>query len=642
MEQITKFVENINLNSGFKVGVFYHEDMLLHKSPGRHPENPDRLSSILNHLKNCKLFDDCKMCTEFGTIDRNLLIDFHGEEYVNLIENIWDEASKKEVRFYKDTYYNKHTPRIASLAANAIRLAVDDIMSGKIQRAFGIVRPPGHHAAAKHGIGGFCIYNNVAIAAKYAIKKYNLKRVVIFDWDVHHGDGTSKFLYNDASILYISIHRFDNGNFYPGEFGDIKNLGEGEGKGFNLNYPWNLPHPYYTIGDDEYIYALERVFIPIIKKFDPELVFISAGFDAACGDPLGGLDVSPDGYAYMTQRLLDIAPTKTIIGLEGGYNLDSISKAAEACLRILLSQEMPLQSSENGLSFKEMKEKCCPNEVGIQTAVLAVENFQEHWPALNIDEEALQFEKEVKANTLKRDKNVIKIENYIIKQDKFLRKVSKDVLEIYEELKMNQLESNKNIVDFFPKYLGSAKIDGHSYVILENLLFTNPKSSIIQIKLCQSSSEGGVKKENNNNEEYKAHNNQKDFLSSLILKDEKGNIALQKEFFHSQQDDPSDEIISNILLQFFTVKENKIDPKVLDTSVNFLNELYDFINHKNSMLWERPSLLFILDKSKQEFKASWISFKASEKLADGTKDTDFLAGIQKLLKILQNLNSKDY
>ena len=220
MEQLTNRLEGLTLDKEPVVGVFYHNDMLLHKPVKHHPENPSRLTSILDHLEKENLLSRCKVYNDFGDIEREHLVDFHGENYVDYAENLWDPDSKKDIRYYKDTYYNQHTLRAANLAANGIRLAVDEMYQGKIHRAYGIVRPPGHHAAAgDNRISGFCVYNNVAVAAKYAIKKYGVKKIMIFDWDVHHGDSTSKFLYNDASILYISTHRFDKGAFYPGEFG---------------------------------------------------------------------------------------------------------------------------------------------------------------------------------------------------------------------------------------------------------------------------------------------------------------------------------------------------------------------------------------------------------------------------------------
>lgn len=173
-------------------------------------------------------------------------------------------------------------------------------MDGAVDSAFCIVRPPGHHATCSN-IAGFCFFNNVAVAARYAQKEHGVKKVCIFDWDVHVGDGTSNVFYDDDSVLYISIHRFDNGVFYPGPIGKHTNVGEGKGRYFNINFPFNVDKTMKTlVGDSDYIYACESIFFPIIKEFNPDLLIISAGFDSALGDPLGQIGVTPVGFTYMT------------------------------------------------------------------------------------------------------------------------------------------------------------------------------------------------------------------------------------------------------------------------------------------------------------------------------------------------------
>jgi len=613
MEQLTKSVEQISLDSTKSdVGVFFHKDMLLHRSPNPHPENPDRLSSILNHLEAQNLFSQCKVYDDFGEISLDILSDFHGEDYVDYITSMWDENSKKEVRFYKDTYYNQHSARVGSLAANAIKLAVDEVLTGKLARAFGIVRPPGHHAAASHNrIGGFCIYNSVAVAAKYAIKNYGLKRVLIFDWDVHHGDGSAHFLSNDASILYISVHRYDKGAFYPGESGDMKKVGEGEAKGYNLNYPWDLPHPYYTVGDDEYIYGLERVFMPIIDEFDPELIFISAGFDAACGDPLGGLDVSPDGYAYMTKRLMDKLPSKIIIGLEGGYNLNSISKSSEACLRILLGEQMPLKCSHNQLTYEEMKEKCCPNKVGLETAKQALETFKDYWPIIETKKEAIEFQEKSEENVKNNNDRNFEDKSYIIKYDKFLKQADKETEEFYENIcgksfSHSILEDNKLLLPFLPNYQGIAKIGTQAYLIFENLLFQRPTASILQIDF-----------------------NQGDFkVSKLIVKDNRGQIKAQKS-----ESDTLGSGKSELLSEFFQNQTNHNE--ILTYFKEFIVDLKKLAENNPGKSWKKPSIMFILDSQTNYHLAKLTSV---EGIQQGTDENykQFISGLENLSTLFTN------
>ena len=208
-----------------------------------------------------------------------------------------------------------------------------------VDTAFAIVRPPGHHAHCSD-IGGFCFFNNVGVAARVAQKQYNKKKVVIFDWDVHVGDGTANVFYDDDSVLYISIHRYDMGKFFPGPLGNHDMIGKGAGKGYNIQFPFNLPHQQKgqeqqnNIGDNDYIFACESLFFPIIREFKPDLIIISAGFDSAKGDPLGGIEVSPIGYAYMTQGLRKIQPCLAVV-LEGGYSLEALEVSSEAVIKTL-------------------------------------------------------------------------------------------------------------------------------------------------------------------------------------------------------------------------------------------------------------------------------------------------------------------
>jgi acetoin utilization deacetylase AcuC-like enzyme len=185
--------------------------------------------------------------------------------------------------------------------------------------------------------------------------------VVIFDWDVHHGDSTQKIFYSDSSVLYISLHKYESGYFYPGNSGDLDNAGVSDGVGYNINVPWNVyanSHLFSSdiserenVGDNEYIYAFERVLLPCMKQFNPDLVLVSAGFDSCRGDPLGGIDVTQDGYSYMLRRMMELAEGKVIVALEGGYNLQSISIASESVVRTLLRESDPLSISSTKKSL---------------------------------------------------------------------------------------------------------------------------------------------------------------------------------------------------------------------------------------------------------------------------------------------------
>jgi histone deacetylase 6 len=207
---------------------------------------------------------------------------------------------------------------------------------GDVRNAVAIIRPPGHHAESDSA-SGFCIFNNVPIATRVCQKDFpeTCRKVLILDWDVHHGNGVQHAFYDDPNVLYISLHVFRGGDFYPNlPDGNSTFDGEGNGLGRNVNIPWADA----GMGDAEYIYAFHEVVMPIATEFDPDLVIISAGFDAAEGDVLGGCHVTPACYAHMTHMLMRLAAGKIAVCLEGGYNLRSIAKSALAVTRTLMLQ----------------------------------------------------------------------------------------------------------------------------------------------------------------------------------------------------------------------------------------------------------------------------------------------------------------
>lgn len=198
------------------------------------------------------------------------------------------------------------------------------------------MRPPGHHAKSSEA-GGFCIFNNVAIAAKYAMEKFGLRRVLIVDWDIHHGDGIQDTFYDDRCVLYISLHRHDNGLFFPEDAPkDYFDVGTGSGLGFTVNIPFSGP----GIGDDEYINTFAKVVMPIAYEFSPELVLVASGFDAGLEDPLGECKLSPLCFAQMTHQLGALANGRVIVSLEGGYNLSTVANGVSAVVETLLDHRV--------------------------------------------------------------------------------------------------------------------------------------------------------------------------------------------------------------------------------------------------------------------------------------------------------------
>jgi acetoin utilization deacetylase AcuC-like enzyme len=248
------------------------------------------------------------------------------------VEHVWANHDAKYVEGVRrlaeagggwldlDTYCSSKSYEVALLAVGGAISAVDAVIADP-NNAFALVRPPGHHAVRDAAMG-FCIFNNVACAAKYALARHNIRRVLIVDWDVHHGNGTQASFYDDRRVLYVSTHRQP---FYPGT-GDFQEVGSGEGTGFTVNLPLPL-----GVNDDGFFYAYDQLLVPVIKQFKPELTFISAGQDIHYKDPIGGMLVTCDGLIGLTERIKSVTPKGQVIAcLEGGYDLQALADSALA------------------------------------------------------------------------------------------------------------------------------------------------------------------------------------------------------------------------------------------------------------------------------------------------------------------------
>ena len=294
--------------------------------PG-HPERPERLAAINSYLDR-KGFWPRVQKLQAESIDPDLLKLNHDPEYIDFI--LKQKGKERVVLDGGDTVLSTFSVEAALLAAGAAVRSVDAVFREDFDKVFAAVRPPGHHAEREQAMG-FCVFNNIAIAARYAIQQKYAQKILIVDWDVHHGNGTQHAFYDDDSVFYFSIHQYP---LFP-MTGLKSEIGEGKGKGFTMNIP--LP---YGRGDDEYIVLLEQSLEEIGQKFAPDLVLISAGFDAHKEDPLGGMQVTTAGFYKMTELVSQFANRfcqgRIISFLEGGYDLNALAESVYRHLLCLL------------------------------------------------------------------------------------------------------------------------------------------------------------------------------------------------------------------------------------------------------------------------------------------------------------------
>ncbi|RKY86637.1 histone deacetylase [candidate division KSB1 bacterium] len=310
-------------------GFVYHPDYLKHIPLFNHPENPERLNAIVSRLKETGQWEKLVHITPEPAEDK-WIEEIHSRNYRKYVK----DACKKGVTYLDgDTYISSDSYDIAVLAVGGVLSAVDGIMDDKMKNGFCAIRPPGHHAEKSAGMG-FCIFNNVAIAARYIQKKYSLERIAIVDWDVHHGNGTQNSFYTDDSVLYVSLHQFPH---YPGT-GNKYETGAGKGEGFTLNFPMPAGSK-----DDDYLEIFREKLIPSLNNFEPQFILISAGFDAHQKDPLSGIFLSDSAYEEMTEMLLEVSEKKSqgrlLSVLEGGYNLNVLGNVISLHIQKLMEYD---------------------------------------------------------------------------------------------------------------------------------------------------------------------------------------------------------------------------------------------------------------------------------------------------------------
>ncbi|MEM7158829.1 MAG: histone deacetylase [Myxococcota bacterium] len=307
-----------------------HDDTMIDHDPGRgHPERPDRLRAIMAHLSEHPVAGT-RMMTP-SPVPRPTALRVHDEEHMRHV----DAARGLHQRFDPDTVASPRSIDAAYLAAGAAVQAVDEVLDGRARNAFALVRPPGHHAEPSRAMG-FCFLNNVAIAAEHALARPEIERVMVIDWDVHHGNGTQNAFYGRRDVLFASSHQFP---FYPGT-GALAEEGTGEGQGYTVNVP--LPG---GATDGDYRRLFGDLVAPAAEHFDPDLVLVSAGFDAHRLDPVGGMAMSAEGFADLCATIKAVADARAngrlVLVLEGGYDLSGLATSVHACVEVMAGATAP-------------------------------------------------------------------------------------------------------------------------------------------------------------------------------------------------------------------------------------------------------------------------------------------------------------
>jgi acetoin utilization deacetylase AcuC-like enzyme len=306
-------------------GVVFSEEFKRHDTGDGHPESAARMDAVSRALRSEAIASRLELLTP-RPAEREEILLVHWE---HLYDEIVQTSERNLTYLDSDTVASRHSSEVAHLAAGASLTAIEAVMEGRVSNAFSLARPPGHHAKPDKAMG-FCLFNNVAVGATFAQKRFQLERILVLDFDVHHGNGTQKAFYTSPEILYVSTHQWP---LYPGT-GALSEVGKDDGAGYTINIP--LPS---GAGNEELAAVFREVVVPVGREFSPELVLVSAGFDAHRDDPLGGMAMSADGYAALASDILEIADEacggKVVLVLEGGYNLVALEESIVSVLDVM-------------------------------------------------------------------------------------------------------------------------------------------------------------------------------------------------------------------------------------------------------------------------------------------------------------------
>jgi len=330
-----------------KTAVVRDEIYLQHLTGNNHPESHNRLKVVYEMLEDDDIKGKYKILSPRPATQEELELN-HSLDYINQVAAT---AGHSFSMLDPDTTTSPRSWDAAQTAVGGILVAIDGVMEGKVENVFALVRPPGHHAERSKGMG-FCLFNNIAVGAHYARQKYHLDRILIVDWDLHHGNGTQNAFYEDPHVLYFSTHQYP---YYPGS-GSFNEDGKAEGKGFTVNVP--LPGGQ---GDLDFAGIYQEILRPVASEFKPQLILVSAGYDIYFQDPLGAMEVTPEGFATLTSLIMDMAQLpscqgKIVITLEGGYHLGGLRESVKATLKELTGYSILSGSERKGKQLSNAKE----------------------------------------------------------------------------------------------------------------------------------------------------------------------------------------------------------------------------------------------------------------------------------------------
>ena len=322
------------------------DPLFIKHNPGLgHPESPARLEAIYSLIENKGLLQKMEVIQAIPA-SKEEVCRVHKSDYYDRVK----ACDGQEVALDPDTITSADSYRAAALAAGGTIALVEKVVKGELNNGYALIRPPGHHAEAWQAMG-FCLFNNVAIAAEHALNVLGLKKVLIVDWDLHHGNGTMHSFFGRSDVVYFSTHQYP---YYPGT-GAVEDVGTDEGQGYTINVPLGMGQ-----GDQEFRAIFREVLLPVVKDDSPDLIIGSTGFDTYGKDPLGGMKMTAEGYGVLTHELMQMAEIscngKLVLALEGGYHLDGLSRGVAFCIEALLGEYQPEEYLEEvGLAAPHIK-----------------------------------------------------------------------------------------------------------------------------------------------------------------------------------------------------------------------------------------------------------------------------------------------